>query len=69
MKNQVKDIIDNRQSIITSRVIVIPELVDVDSSNVKSIESVDHIKQFKDFVLGELGCSELVLEELAEVCK
>lgn len=69
LKNQVKDIIDNKQSIITSRVIVIPELADIDSSNVKSIESVDHIKQFKDFVLGELGCSELVLEELAEVCK
>lgn len=69
LKKQIQDILNNRSNIIESRIITIPETLDVKDEDKKIITTVDHIKQFKDFILDELGCSELVMEELAEVCK
>ena len=33
------------------------------------LNSVDHLKQFKDFILSNLGATDIVSQELIEVCK
>ena len=44
------------------------ETVSSDDTEIK-LEKVDHIQQFKDYILETLGNTEIVRDELAEVCK
>ena len=57
----IKKLLKENKNIITSRVII-----DFDSKEKKSIEtlSVDHLAEFRKFVLSQIGDSELIREEL-----
>ena len=63
----VKDLIGNNPSIIASRVVVYDK--DVGKGEEIKLEKIDHLKTFVEFVKEKLGNSELVNNELAEVCK
>ena len=63
----VKDLIDNNRSIVASRVVVYDK--DVSKYEEVKLEKIDHLKTFVEFVKEKLGNSELVNDELAEVCK
>lgn len=63
----VKDLIDNNHSIVASRVVVYDK--DVSKYEEVKLEKIDHLKTFVEFVKEKLGNSELVNDELAEVCK
>ena len=56
-------------SIIESRTIIFRDTLAVDTNAVvETISKVDHIKQFEDFTLKQLGDSDIVRDELMHVC-
>lgn len=48
---------------------VAEESAPADVDTVVELNSVDHLKQFQEYVLEQLGTSEVVVGELSEVCK
>lgn len=64
---KVKELLTTFDSIIESRVVSIPDKTtiqqSVENADVKVI-NVDHIKQFKDYVISNLDVSDLLIEEL-----
>lgn len=48
---------------------VADELNSAEVETVVELNSVDHLKQFQEYILDQLGTSEAVLKELSEVCK
>lgn len=48
---------------------VAEELAPTDVDAVVELNSVDHLKQFQEYILEQLGTSEVVVGELSEVCK
>lgn len=59
--NKVKTLIDNNPNILASRIIIDYSAKD---NIITEIISVDHIKEFRKFVINEIGNSKLILEEL-----
>lgn len=55
---------------ITNRVIIEPEIIH-SSENLEALESlsVNHLDKFREYVINELGVSDVVLSELDEVTK
>ena len=66
--NEKDDLIPKNCNVVASRFIVVPEFSDTEI-NKEQLSDVDHLKLFKEYVLKTLGNSELVVSELAEVCK
>lgn len=67
--NKYREIIEKSPNIVESRLsIIMPEVGDNESVAEETF-SVDHIKQFNDYVLETLGNNDIVREELAEVLK
>ena len=65
----VKEKINQNPKIIESRVISVSKIKDVDPEETSSLTSVDHIAQFKNYIVEQLGSTEIVLKELAEISK
>lgn len=65
--DEVKKIIDDNPKIVASRLVVYDKAVNTDAEI--QLEKIDHLKTFVDFVKEKLGNSQLVNEELNEVCK
>lgn len=67
--SKVKEWITNNNKIIESRIIV--DLSRSDSSNEFDAESlsVDHLEKFRQYILDNLGSSDLVISEINEVVK
>lgn len=55
--------------VVTSKFIIEREQTIADTNDIKESFSVDHINQFKEFVLNTIGTDDIVKEELQEVCK
>lgn len=66
--DKVKEICYNNVKIVESRLLVVRDTVKGDGEIIE-LNNVDHLQQFKDFVLKELGSNELVLNELSEILK
>lgn len=64
VKKEVSD-----PSIIASRVITIKETVSEAECDIADLNGQDYLTQFSDFTIEKLGRTEIVLAELAEVCK
>lgn len=64
----VREIIANTPQIIESRLIVEPEIV-IAEEDAQQIMSVDHMQQFRDYIIEKLGSTEVVLSELQEVAR
>lgn len=48
---------------------VAEELGDAEVESTMELNTVDHLKQFQEYILDQLGTSEAILKELSEVCK
>lgn len=64
-----KDILSNCKNVIESRFIVEREISIDNESDVSELSGDDHLQQFSTYILQTLGNSDIVLAELAEVCK
>lgn len=63
-----KDEIANNSNIIESRIIIEKNKEDKEDIN-NDLTSSDHIEEFKKYVVANIGSTDLILEELLEVCK
>lgn len=68
--NKLNEEIKNYNNIISAyRIIVYDDnIVNKNENNIK-IEKVDYIKTFNDFIINNLGNSDLIIEELNIICK
>lgn len=63
-----RDEINKNSNIIESRIILERDVVDKDIVE-NDLNSSDHIEEFKNYIIKNIGSSDLILEELLEVCK
>lgn len=69
-ESELKECIDKYNKISNYKIVTYIKSDETDTSSVEcSINLVDHLKHFEQFVLNELGSSKVVMEELYEVCK
>ena len=61
--------IQNYSNIVETRIVIFKEItkLETDDQQIISINDVDHLKQFSEFVLDKLGASNLVKEELSQI--
>ena len=66
---KIKEELNNRKDIVASKIIVYNEnIVNNDENSVK-IERIDYLKSFYDFIIDKLGNSDIIRDELEEICK
>ena len=68
-EKELRELLDNNSNILTYKILTYTEEVISDESLENINLGVDHLKQFQEFVLENLGTSDVVKEELNEVCK
>lgn len=71
LESAVKEAINNNKNIINYRALIYSRCDENLLGEVKQIElnNIDHLKQFQEFILENVGDSEIIREELSEVCK
>jgi len=65
----IRDKVQADPNIICSRIVMIPETSEIDDIEISDLANIDHIEQFKSYILQTLGTSEDVIEELEEISK
>ena len=70
MFGETKDeIVPHCDKIVTSRFIVVPEICGDNLTPQEELSKVDHLEMFKEYIKSTLGNTEIILQELQEVCK
>lgn len=64
-----RNVLSSDENILSYKIIVDREKKVNISNNIEKIKSTDHIEQFKEYVISEIGNSDCVKQELMEVCK
>lgn len=64
VKEKIKELED---VIVESRVVGIPDVVKVEEAEPIKVETVNHIDQFKEYVIETIGGSDLLIEELGMI--
>ena len=62
-----KQILDDSDKVITSRLIIAPSDNTNTTNNNKELLSVNHLDKFSEYVLDTIGTSDVVKQELGEV--
>lgn len=69
-QEELKNILSNySDKIVTTRVLLYDKDIIENIDTQVKLDKVDHLKQFTDFIHEQLGNTELVNQELMEVCK
>ena len=69
-KDALKETLEQVKNIITYKIIYTRDLMSLESQNEISLNlNDDHLEQFKKYIIDTLGNSDVVIEELSEVCK
>ena len=69
-QEELKNILTNySDKIVTTRVLLYDKDIIENIDTQVKLDKVDHLKQFTDFIHEQLGNTELINEELMEVCK
>lgn len=69
-QEELKNILANySDKIVTTRVLLYDKDIIENIDTQVKLDKVDHLKQFTDFIHEQLGNTELINEELMEVCK
>lgn len=64
---EVRDIISNNPNIVESRIISTPDIKD--NVEISELASLDHIEQFRTYIIEKLGNTDIVVNELMEISK
>jgi len=68
--SEVDELVPHHNSIIECRFIIVPDNTDEETVMENNLQlSVDHIKEFKNYILQELGSLDIVKEEIEEILK
>ena len=65
---RAREILDHAENVITYRLIVEEEITEIVENN-PTIEAVDHLEQFRQYVLENIGDTNIIREELFNVMK
>lgn len=65
----IREKVQSDPNILCSRIIMIPETTDVENVEISDLANIDHIEQFKSYILQTLGTNPDVIEELEEISK
>ena len=65
--NELKETIKNVPNIVEHRIIVVPSEGSSGEEVQVSLNEIDHLKQFNDFVIDKLGNTEIVRDELSKI--
>lgn len=65
LSEKVKEFVYSNKNIIKSRITIIPEISNTQDNTV--IISKDHIQQFKEYILENVGCDDIIQEELGRL--
>lgn len=69
-QSKLKETLNNlKDKIVASRILLYDKQVNDSNNSVVKLEKIDYLKQFIDFIHEELGNTDLINEELTEVCK
>lgn len=69
-QEELKNLLSNySDKIVTTRVLLYDKDIIENINTQVKLDKVDHLKQFTDFIHEQLGNTELINEELMEVCK
>lgn len=68
LESKTREVISTLRDVVEFRIIQYSKAVATSTDSVV-INNVDHLEQFKKFILDNLGYSDVVKEELQEVCK
>ena len=63
--NDLKQYISQRNNIVSYRIITIPELKENNSQNINQILKLDHIEQFREYILKNIDNTDLLINELS----
>ena len=66
---KLKEELNNRKDIVASKIIVYNENIINNDENSVKIERIDYLKSFYDFIIDKLGNSDIIRDELEEICK
>lgn len=69
LESQARDVIRTIKDVIEYRFVIYRDTLEDISGNVQVLNSCDHLEQFKQFILENYGSSDIIIEELNEVCK
>ena len=64
-----KDELENNKNIVSFKIVPEREKQEVISSSVEKIRVDDHLEQFRAYIESEIGLSDVVKQELFEVCR
>ncbi len=64
-----RELLSKASNVIAYRFITIPTVEEISSGTKMELFTVNHLDKFKEYILDNLGQSEIVLTELAEVVK
>lgn len=65
----VRELISNNKHIIESRVIINYTAKETEADSSEKLLQLDHIQQFREFVLQNIGSDEITVDELNMLCK
>lgn len=65
--NELRNSLEGCSKVKDYRIVTIPTEVEVETDRIQELTAVDHIKQFKEYILSKLENSEGLLKELQEL--
>lgn len=66
---ELRNALSNYDCITNYKVVIYSEDLQNEELDMNTLAAVDHLKQFKEFILAQLGTSKVVQEELYEICQ
>lgn len=66
---EITKILENNKNVIAYKTIVVMNTVNVDTPQMAEKLTINHIEEFSKYIIGVLGNSDVVLEELGRVTK
>ena len=67
--SHIKERLSGSNNVSEYRLVIVRDRTTADVKSTKELNSVDHLKMFSDFILKELGTSDVIVSELGEVCQ
>jgi DNA repair exonuclease SbcCD nuclease subunit len=64
-----KDELENCKNIVSFKIVPEREKQETVNNSIEKIRADDHLEQFRTYIASELGLSDVVKQELSEVCK
>ena len=64
-----KDELENSKNIVSFKIVPEREKHEIVNNSIEAIRADDHLEQFRTYIASELGLSDVVKQELSEVCR